>query len=348
MDDEPNSTLPFRGVYNLVGRVVSQKAFSGLALKMNISRLLQPVRGLTFQDLGSNRFVLHFEHHLDREHAMEGSPWLVDRCAMLLLPLEEGTDPQTVEVNLMTIVVRLHNIPPNLQSDRVIHQIGSSLGGFVERVRSKRDEFMDFVRIRVRVDATKEIRRGTFLRLGSGNRLWVAFTYERMPLYCYLCGLVGHMEKKCPQRFEEGFVDLGTDFPFGEWLKASVINGRGDARLPLQPIPTPISRVPSPNRRGSQIFGFGSHVNKGSENIPPAMTRNELQLFTSTQVASSSSSVLRKRKIVTPSVGKNRKNKGLEMNHELNSRPSKKVQIGDTDEFVDVPVAAAEQRHRSQ
>lgn len=346
VDDEPDSTVPLQGVYNLVGRVVSQKVFSGLALKMDISPLLQPVRGLMFQDLGSNRFVLKFEHHLDREHTMEGSPWLVDRCAMLLLPLEEGTDPNTVEVNLMTIVVRLHNIPLNLQFDRVLHQIGSSLGYFVERVLSKRDEFMDFVQIRVRVDATKEIRRGTFLRLGNGTRIWVAFTYERMPLYCYLCGMVGHMEKKCQKRFSQGFVDPGTDFPFGEWLKAAVHNGRGDSRLPLQPIPMPTSRVPSPNRRGVQIFGFGTHANKGPENIPPPVTRNELQLFTSTLVESSSSSAVRKRKIVTPSAGKNRKDKGIEMNREPNSRPSEKAQIGDMDEFVEVPVAAAEQRHR--
>lgn len=63
---------------------------------------------------------------------------------------------------------------------------------------AKRDELMDYVRIRVQIDVNSAIRRGNYLRLGDGSKKWVAFTYEKMPLYCYLCGLVGHMEKRCP------------------------------------------------------------------------------------------------------------------------------------------------------
>lgn len=72
VDDKPNPTIPSGGVRNLVGRVVSQKTFSGVALKMHISRLLQLVRGFTYQDLGENKFVFRFNRRLDCEHAMEG------------------------------------------------------------------------------------------------------------------------------------------------------------------------------------------------------------------------------------------------------------------------------------
>lgn len=116
---------------------------------------------------------------------------------------------------------------------------------------------MDYVRIRVGVDVTKEIRKGSFIRLSDGSRRWIAFAYERMPLYCYLCNFVGQMEKKCPSRFADDFVDPGQDFPFGEWLKVVPRGvGAGRVRLPLQPIPTPVSRVASANPRGEQVFGF--------------------------------------------------------------------------------------------
>lgn len=104
---------------------------------MHITRLLQSVRGFQFQDLSGNRFVLRFNHHLDYAHSMEGAPWSIDRCAMLLRPLEEGMDPNLIEVNFMTIMVRLHNFPIHLQSDRVISQVGASLGIFMEMVMSK-------------------------------------------------------------------------------------------------------------------------------------------------------------------------------------------------------------------
>lgn len=48
-----------------------------------------------------------------------------------------------------------------------------------------------------------------------------------MPVYCYLCGVVGHLEKKCPLRYQEDFIDPGAEFPFGEWLKAATTGPQG-------------------------------------------------------------------------------------------------------------------------
>lgn len=62
VDDDPIPVANTAGSYSLIGRVASQKIFSRLSLKMNITRLLQPVTGLTFQDLGQNRFILKFNH----------------------------------------------------------------------------------------------------------------------------------------------------------------------------------------------------------------------------------------------------------------------------------------------
>lgn len=134
VDDEPVTGQVQGGVRNLVSRVVSQKIFSGHSLKMNIDRLIHPVRGFTFQDLGDNKFVLRFNHKMDCALALEGSPWLIDRCAMVLSPLEEGVDPGSMEVNLMQIVVRLYHLLLHIGTDRVVEQIRESLGSFIGRV----------------------------------------------------------------------------------------------------------------------------------------------------------------------------------------------------------------------
>lgn len=153
-------------------------------------------------------------------------------------------------------------------------QLGASLGELVERVKGKRDEYVDYVRVRVRMDVREPVKRGSFLRLGDGSKKWVAFTYELMPLYCYLCGIVGHMEKRCPLRYREDFVDPGKDF-------------------------------------------------------------------------STNSSEMRKRKVVTPSVSRNRKNKNVEKVNKVSGRPFKKLQIGNSDNIVSSLVEAARQPHRS-
>lgn len=103
LDDDPVPPTPKAESCNLVVRVISEKVFSGLSLKMNIGRLIWHVRGFSFQDLGENKFVLWFNHKLDCGIALEGSPWLINRCAMQLqrncwhnlqtqILLQSGTD----------------------------------------------------------------------------------------------------------------------------------------------------------------------------------------------------------------------------------------------------------------
>lgn len=225
-------------------------------------------------------------------------PWLVDRCAVLLEPLNEGIDPKEVDVMLMKIVVRLHFIPPNLRSGKVVEQLGSALGVLVERVSGKRDDFQDYVRIRVRMDVTKPLKRGSFLRLGDGSRKWVAFTYELMPLYCYLCCIVGHMEKRCPSRYHKDFVDPRSNFSFGEWLNAtSKGEVAGGIPLPLQPVSASSSRRPLQDR-GEQVFGYEAtdliNFTIGQENTPPGSNRGLIPLQSSASLDFANASEVRK------------------------------------------------------
>lgn len=98
-------------------------------------------------------------------------------------------------------------------------------------------------------------------------------------MFCFICGIIGHIEKKCPMRFSDTFVDPGTDFSYDSWLKAISGAGASDAlRLPLQPLSvTPTRSSQTNSRRGSDIFALPQlnqqqlhhslHVD-GLENVP--------------------------------------------------------------------------------
>lgn len=181
--------------FDLVGRVVAEKSFSGHTLKSNIGRLLHPVMGLQFPSFGDNHILLQFNHPLDRTHAMKGSPWLIDRCAMLLSKISPDANMETMPLNMMSIVVRLSNIPFGHRNPAVARSLCASLGVVDEVIPPKGDGPQSYVRVRVQINITEPIPRGVYLRIGSGSRHWVSFTYERMPVYCYLCGLGGHLER---------------------------------------------------------------------------------------------------------------------------------------------------------
>lgn len=102
---------------------------------------------------------------------------------------------------MMNIVVRLTNIPMDFRKPDTARRLCRNLGKVME---------VKWIRFRVQVDISEPLQRGIYLRMGDGTRTWIAFSYERMLVYCYLCRVVGHLEKKCHLWFQE---DVGKLFP---------------------------------------------------------------------------------------------------------------------------------------
>ena len=73
---------------------------------------------------------------------------------------------------------------------------------------------------------------GGYVKNEEGGRYWVDFRYERLPNFCYICGLLGHDEKHCQASPME--QRLGRQY--GEWLKAggSLKNGGEKDKLKMQ------------------------------------------------------------------------------------------------------------------
>ena len=76
-----------------------------------------------------------------------------------------------------------------------------------------------FLRIRVDVDITKLLMRGKMIQIEGMEKGWVHFKYERPPIYCYRCGILGHQERECQKAKKGCFIVEEGDFQFGPWLR---------------------------------------------------------------------------------------------------------------------------------
>ena len=107
-------------------------------------------------------------------------------------------------------------------SSQVAKEVGSRLGD-VEEVeeRKRKDDVNFFLRVRVALPITKPVRRGGFIAGSDGEHHWVHFKYERLPLFCHFCGMLGHDLKHCAVHYAAEKNGGSMEYPYGEFLKAA-------------------------------------------------------------------------------------------------------------------------------
>ena len=112
-----------------------------------------------------------------------------------------------------------------MMSPQVATDIGGRIGT-VEEVEKRRtnDSLSLFMRLRVSVSVSKPLRRGCFVSDSDGNHTWLRFKYERLAMFCYFCGFVGHDVKHCAGFFAAEKNGASMELQYSDWLKA--VGGR--------------------------------------------------------------------------------------------------------------------------
>lgn len=60
--------------------------------------------------------------------------------------------------------------------------------------------------------------RGKQVTIEGGESRWINFRYERLPNFCYSCGLLSHGIKECPGSFANALQNNG-ELQYGAWLR---------------------------------------------------------------------------------------------------------------------------------
>lgn len=73
--------------------------------------------------------------------------------------------------------------------------LGNILGRYVLTNQSSMDEqFGSILRVHVRIDVTKPLRPCMVIQL-EGQVIEVDVHYEKLPLTCFLCGMMDHVDE---------------------------------------------------------------------------------------------------------------------------------------------------------
>lgn len=203
----------------LVGKFLTDQSLEFKFIRSRLASIWKPQRGVSIKEIRNGRLLIQFFHKIDLKRVLEGGPWSIGSHPLLVHHLQIGEIPDQVPLNSLPFWVHVYNLPIGSFSEAVGKSLGNYIGRFLEYDASNKGAaWKTYMRIRVELDVSQPLKRGKKIRVGNGVSTLVSFKYERLSIFCFICGKLGHTENFCEVLFDakEEIANKG----WGVFLKA--------------------------------------------------------------------------------------------------------------------------------
>lgn len=137
---------------------------------------------------------------------------------MCLSDILDDGKPSEVQLHSLPMWVRSYDLPfKGRGSDQNVRMLASKVGTYVRTDKTDAMEIERSIRTRIVVDVRQPLKEEVKLKARGGEHCRVRVKYERIPLFCYICGKLGHDDKDC----DEHRWDNSPVKRYGDWLRAS-------------------------------------------------------------------------------------------------------------------------------
>lgn len=205
----------------VVGKVLTTKPVNRDGFRRNMKNIWVTSGGMSIESLGTNQFIFHFVHEEDKRRILTGGPWHYDNALILTVEPKGVGEISKIEFRKATFWVQFHNIPILCMNKATALFLGNMIGKVKDiDTGDDGDCLGNFMRVRVEIDVTKPLERCSNVELFEGEEVTVLLKYERLPDYCFDCGLLGHTDKECPSEDPNREFSFKTKAKYADWLKA--------------------------------------------------------------------------------------------------------------------------------
>ncbi|XP_045791974.1 uncharacterized protein LOC123886726 [Trifolium pratense] len=186
----------------LVGRFVHDRPIKFNVMKVRLAEVWRPVKGMSVKQSSHGLYLFKFFHPLDIEAVIKGGPWTFDNFTLIVERLKVGVSLYDIPLFHVNFWVQIHNVPVGMMIEKVGKGLANYIGEFLEYDKNNNTSFWrQYMRVKVRVDVRKPLKIEKKIAVNGGEGGVVKFKYEKLGLFCFVCGILGHSEDKCDVRY---------------------------------------------------------------------------------------------------------------------------------------------------
>lgn len=117
--------------------------------------------------------------------------------------MQEGDNPRCVALNNIDLWVQIHDLQLGFMSERIITEVGNHIGTFLSSCPNNfRGIWREYMRVRVAINIEKPLKRRMKVCKAGNEWIWITYKYENLPIFFFICGIMGHLEKFCNRLFD--------------------------------------------------------------------------------------------------------------------------------------------------
>jgi hypothetical protein len=237
-----------------VVRLLSSKPFSVTSLKKTMRFAWAPAQEVRFRDLEENKFIVQASCLGDWQRITEQGPWIFRDYGLLVEKYDGSCKASSVELNRIHAWVQIHDVPELFRKKPIIAGLAGNIGEVIlVDMNSSREDGGNYVRARLWLDVRKSLTRFVSIKPEGEAPVIMRVKYEKVPRYCSVCGLIGHVKEECGTG-----EHLPSEVVFGKWMLADTAWNRaqlhGDSESQRQ-----FNRAPNRDTQasGGRDAGFG-------------------------------------------------------------------------------------------
>ncbi|TXG53122.1 hypothetical protein EZV62_022291 [Acer yangbiense] len=159
----------------------------------------------------------------DRNWVWHRGPWHFGKSLIVLEKLEVSGNISKLGFNRADFWVQIHDIPIMCMNRRTARWLAEQIREVVEIFSESRECWGKYMRVKVKLDIYKPLKRWLRLKLGKYEKVtMVGLKYERLSEFYFTYGRIGHGNKECLDEEARKAALEGLLTKFGFWLIATI------------------------------------------------------------------------------------------------------------------------------
>ncbi|KAG8479241.1 hypothetical protein CXB51_029714 [Gossypium anomalum] len=182
----------------LVGCFLTASVVHFPAMRNTLENIWHLLKGVQISDLGEKRYLFKFFNELDISRVISRALWTFNNHMLIFHRIKKNEDPMSMPLVFSDWWVQVHDLPSGSFKDSMAIQFGNFLGRFLEYdTKQVVNGFKNYMRIRVQIDVRKPLKRKKKIMISASKFNYAKFKYEKLTLFCFLCGCLGHVIGGC-------------------------------------------------------------------------------------------------------------------------------------------------------